>query len=136
MNTPAAYLPHRPPMLMLTDAGEVKESHITCEASIEPDNPLLQNGNFPGFACLELCAQAAGCLIGSRGGTAPKAAAIISVRSLHAAIVDIPAHSRLNVHARLLGGDAKAAMFEGEIDLSGEKIFNAMFTVAELEQVT
>ena len=75
-------LPHRPPMLMLTATLAQDSDSVHCTSVIAAHNPLLRDGLFPATGGVELLAQAAGTLLGSRApGNATRPGAIVQVKS-------------------------------------------------------
>ena len=110
-------------MLMLTTMLEQDIDCVHCSSVIAATNPLLSDGLFPVMGGVELLAQAAGTLFGTRApGNATRPGAIVQVKSFQVEPLDITAGTELHIHARYQAGTADAALFEGEV-LSGERRF-------------
>ncbi len=136
-----ALLPHKAPMLMLSNIVAQGETDIHCQAYIEEGNPFVQDGMFPGFACLELVAQTCGIFLGMgvSGGadsSAPHSGVIASVKGMSIDLQQIYSGMTLDVIAEFLGGNQQAAMFSGKVLLDKNKIFESKVTVAMLDEKT
>ena len=126
-------LPHRPPMLMLTAILEQGSDSVHCTSVIDAQNPLLSDGLFPVAGGLELLAQAAGTLLGTRAhGNAARPGAIVQVKSFQAEPLDIPVGAELHIHARYQAGTAEAALFEGEVRFNEQCFFTGTLMIALL----
>lgn len=119
MPDPAALLPHRWPMLMVSGVNAYDGHHLTAQATIASDNPLLHDGLLPGHAALEMLAQACGLYLGlaqqEHGGVPAGPGAIVSVRDMRVYVAALPAGSQLIVETEYLGGSGDAAMFRGSV---------------------
>jgi predicted hotdog family 3-hydroxylacyl-ACP dehydratase len=128
---PGDYLPHRPPMLMLSRVLGRREQAIHCASIIDPRNPLLEDGRFPVIGGLELVAQAAGVLLGLQNTGPPgKPGVIVQVKRFSTEAADIPVGSELQVHARIQAGGPDAALVEGEVLFADTRIFTAVLMLA------
>lgn len=138
MNGPTDFtdrLPHRPPMLMLTEVVQQQADSIHCRGLIAADNPMLDNGQFPATAGVELLAQAAGLLLGERNaGDAGRPGAIVQIKTFQAEPLSIPVGSEPDIHARYQAGNADAALFEGEVMLGDQTLFSATLMIALLPE--
>ena len=126
-------LPHRPPMLMLTATLAQDSDSVHCTSVIAAHNPLLRDGLFPATGGVELLAQAAGTLLGSRApGNATRPGAIVQVKSFRVEQLDIPVGTELHIHARYQAGTAEAALFEGEVRFNEQCFFTGTLMIALL----
>src|SRR5262245_17976102 len=57
-------LPHRAPMLLVSEVIRATDDGVTCTAVVGEDFPFLRNGEADISVCVELIAQAAGCCVG------------------------------------------------------------------------
>ena len=136
----SAQLPHRPPMLMLTELVQQQGDDIHCRCVISADNPMLEDGRFPAAAGIELLAQAAGLLLGrqagdgsgNKSGQPPRPGAIVQIKRFTAQPLTLPVGSELQIHAHFEAGSTDAAMFSGEVLLGAEPIFSATLMIALL----
>lgn len=127
-------LPHRPPMLMLTRllAQEVNYAH--CISVIDATNPLVQDGIFPSAGGIELVAQTAGVLIGSRlPGSPTRQGVIVQIKTFQIEPVCIPVGAELDIHARYVAGSPDAAIFEGEVVFGERCFFTGRLMIAFLD---
>jgi len=123
-------LPHRKPMLMISDILKSSEQQLTALSCIDMDNPLLQDGRFPGYGCLELLAQASGLFLGlnMQGKAAP--GAIISVRDMNIHKPWLVIDDSIYIETNLLGGSGSAAMFHGFVRQCNHLVMEATLTVS------
>lgn len=134
-----AILPHRAPMLMISDIVTKGDSTIHCRVCIKKDNPFLNEGILPGFVCLELVAQTAGIFLGVDALSQPTAktpdsGAIVSVREMKVFPQAIGLGVVLDVTVKFLGGNQQAAMFSGKVLLDDCELFAAKVTVAMFDE--
>ena len=128
-----ALLPHQPPMRMLGHLLALDADRIHCNAIIAADNPLLRDGRFPAIGGLELLAQAAGALFGSR--SAEKAAqpgAIVRVKRFSLQPISVAVGTELHIHASFRGASADAALFDGQVLLAEQCLFSGSLMIAIL----
>jgi predicted hotdog family 3-hydroxylacyl-ACP dehydratase len=123
-------LPHRRPMLMVGQVIEHNECSFVASARIDEDNPLLQDGRLPGYAGLELIAQASGLFLGLTYEGEAKPGAIVAVRSMQVFIPWLEVSSLITIECEMMGGDEAAAMFQGRVLLDGETAVEATITVS------
>lgn len=126
-------LPHRSPMLMLSALLTLDAEQIHCSSIIAANNPLLQDDRFPASGGLELLAQAAGVLFGSRSpDNAARPGAIVQVKTFSAAPTSVAVGSELHIHAHYRGGNTDAALFDGEVKHCGQCLFSGALMIAML----
>jgi len=130
-----AMLPHRKPMLMISEVLSYDDQQLEALSLIEAVNPLLQDGGrFPGFATLELLAQASGLFLGLNMDGSAEPGAIVSVRNMHifksSLGIDEPIHVKIN----FLGGSGSAAMFQGLAYQEGVLVSDATLTVSQFKE--
>jgi predicted hotdog family 3-hydroxylacyl-ACP dehydratase len=120
-------------MLMLTTILAQDTDSIHCTSVIDDHNPLLHNGLFPPTGGVELLAQAAGSLLGTRmTGDTARRGAIVQVKSFRVEQVAIPAGAELHIQARYQAGTAEAALFEGEVFFDERCFFTGTLMIALL----
>lgn len=130
---PGRYLPHRPPMLMVSGVLARHEQSIECVSIIGPRNPLLVGGRFPPIGGLELVAQAAGVLLGfRRAGQPVRPGVIVQVKRFSLDPAEIAVGSELHIHVRVQAGGPDAALVEGEAVFADRQFFSAMLMLALL----
>jgi len=132
-----AMLPHRKPMLMISEVLSYDEEKLLALSLIDTSNPLLQAGKFPGYGCLELLAQASGLFLGLRSTNKEESVApgaIISVRGMEVMqnwlLIDKPMHIETN----FLGGSDYTAMFRGNVYQAGKVVMQATLTVSSFPE--
>jgi len=130
-----AMLPHRKPMLMISEILSYDEQGLEASSLIEAANPLLQDdGRFPGFATLELLAQASGLFLGLNldGSAAP--GAIVSVRNMQIYKSNLGIDKPIHVKVNFLGGSGSAAMFQGLAYQEDVLVSDATLTVSQFKE--
>ncbi len=132
----ADWLPHTPPMRMLTTIIQCTETHIQCSSQIAPDNPLLWQALFPCSGGIELFSQASGILFAQRNaaqtpsGFHRRPGAVVQVKSFELGDVEIPVGAHLIIESRYTGGTQDAAMFEGKVIFEQHRVFKGTVMIA------
>ena len=129
-------LPHRPPMLMLTEILQQQADHIHCRSIIRADNPMLNPQRlFPATAAIEPLAQAAGLLLGEHSpGDASRPGAIVQIKTFQAQPATIPVGTELRIHAHYQAGSADAALFKGQVKCGEQTLLSAELLIALLPE--
>ena len=122
-------------MSMISEVLSYDEQQLEALSLIEATNPLLQDGGrFPGFATLELLAQASGLFLGLNMDGDATPGAIVSVRNMkifkHSLAIDKPFHTQTN----FLGGSGDAAMFQGSVYQDRALVCEATLTVSQFNE--
>jgi len=130
-------LPHRKPMLMISEVLSYDDKQLIASSLIDVSNPLLQGGKFPGYGCLELLAQASGLFLGLRStnenaNAAP--GAIVSVRDMEVMQSWLLIDKSMQVETNFLGGSDRAAMFQGKVYQADEVVMQATVTVSSFPE--
>lgn len=143
----SAYLPHKPPMMLIDKVCEVNQDSVLCESYVCPDGVLApfldQYGNLPGWFALELMAQAIGIWSGWHGrvqGSEPKLGMLLGTRALKCGMARFPSCSLLQIYASRILQDERLGSFECVIHLQEQPVVTARLNVYqpgddELEQV-
>ena len=128
-------LPHRKPMLMISEVLSYDDQQLEALSLIEPANPLLQDdGRFPGFATLELLAQASGLFLGLNLAGSAEPGAIVSVRHMHIFKSSLGVDKPIHVKVNFLGGSGSAAMFQGLAYQEDVLVSDATLTVSQFKE--
>ena len=136
------WLPHTPPMLMLSEVLTYTDKSIDGLSRIGADNPLLEDELFPCLGGVELFAQLAGILFAINntqqqasptekmsGAKSPRGA-VVQLKSFELGEVNIPVGSELNIHADFIGGSEQAARMSGVVYFGKKKIFEGSLMIA------
>jgi len=135
MPNPATLLPHREPMLMVSNITGMDGDRLTAQAVVQEGNPLLQDGRLPGHAALEMLAQASGLFLGlAQAGQEVRPGAIVSVRDMQVHIDWLQPGARLTVETECLGSSGAAAMFRGSVKEGDATVLDAMLTVSSFPE--
>lgn len=118
--TPAAYLPHDAPMLLLESVESVTAESAVCRVTVSPQGvlaPFLNTaGDLPGWYALELMAQTVGIWSGwhrvQKGLQSSALGMVLGARELVCAAGLFPACSDLTITATLLMEDERFSSFE------------------------
>jgi len=118
-------LPHRPPMLLLTDIVEELTDGIVCVGSIPPDHFLVREARAPVVLGIELAAQAAGAHAAlqrratSTASPRPVSGLLVGIREGRFHIDALPAGELLTATVRLIGATGPLAIYEGRVSMKG-----------------
>lgn len=127
-------LPHQKPMLMISEIMAYDAESLSALAMISEDNPLLENGAFPGHCALELLAQVSGLFLGLSFAGEARPGAIVSVRDMQVHIAWLPAGEQLNIKTSFIGGSESAAMFKGTVSHNETVAMEATVTVSSFPE--
>ncbi|MDQ6991760.1 MAG: hypothetical protein Q9M11_08530 [Mariprofundaceae bacterium] len=122
-------------MLMISEVLSYDKQQLKALSLIDPVNPLLQQGRFPGYAALELVAQASGLFLGLNmdgDGTTP--GAIVSIRDLDIFKVWLAIDDVMHIKTIFLGGSEQAAMFQGSVYQSDKLVFKSTLIVSRFNK--
>ncbi|MEB6381323.1 3-hydroxy-fatty acyl-ACP dehydratase [Leclercia adecarboxylata] len=118
--SPADYLPHDAPMLLLESVESVSADSAICRVTVTPQGvlaPFLTTaGDLPGWYALELMAQTVGIWSGwhreQKGQESSSLGMVLGARELVCATGHFPARSVLTITATLLMEDERFSSFE------------------------
>lgn len=127
--SPAAYLSHRPPMLLLSTVLSIEAESVRCETELGEKGPLAPFANDKGEVgtefFVELMAQTIGVWAGDMNQQHPEATAaenpladiglLLSVRQAKFMVKAVPATGTLTIDMRKLLQEGQLATFEGEV---------------------
>ncbi len=143
------WLPHTPPMLMLSEVLAYTDKSIDGLSRIRVDNPLLEDGHFPSLGGIELFAQLAGILFAIKNtahhqpgpvekisGVKPLGGAVVQLKSFKLGEASIPVGSELRIHADFIGGSEQAARMSGVVYFGKKKIFEGSLMIALFAEQT
>lgn len=133
--SPAYYLPHDAPMVLLDQVNEIGTDRARCRVRVSDDGalgPFLDaGGNLPGWYALEIMAQTVGVWSGWHGrhrGESPHAGLLLGARALHCLRPAFPAGSILDVSICLLLRDQRIGSFDCVIQRDGETLATGRLT--------
>ena len=107
--SPGAYLPHKPPMLLLEEVVNVTDETATCRVTVSTHGVLAPfidaEGNLPGWFALELMAQTVGVWSGwhrqQQGQTSISLGMVLGARELVCAAGYLPGGKALSITVKL-----------------------------------
>lgn len=122
--SPADYLPHDAPMLLLEQVESVTDETAVCRVTVATDSvlaPFLDpDGNLPGWYALELMAQTVGVWSGwhrhQQGEASISLGMVLGARELVCSAGILPADAGLTVKVKLLMQDERFGSFECAIE--------------------
>lgn len=128
--SPADYLPHRSPMLLLDGIEQIGRDGAVCLAVVDREHaagPFLESdGSLRSYFAIELIAQTVGVWAGyvrSREGKGQiKVGLLLGARNISPSCDAFAPGSTLRVSMRVLMQDGRAGSFEGEITCGGEVV--------------
>lgn len=128
--TPAGYLPHAAPMVLLENVAAVTDSSAHCQVRVTADSvlaPFLDaQGNLPGWFALELMAQTVGVWSGwhraQHGQSSIALGMVLGARELICAAGAMPGGATLDIQVNLLMQDERFGSFECTISVDEESL--------------
>lgn len=140
--SPEELLPHRAPMLLITECVSASESAVTVKTDLRKIGDLftLPNGKIGGWLVLELMAQAVGVFSGLQlksSGEKPKIGFLLGTRHLQTRIGEFNPTDVITVKARCTfpAGDGMPGQFECVADRGGEPFAQATLTLYRPESL-
>lgn len=143
--SPAAYLPHDAPMVLLDEVASVTDTTAVCRVTLAADGVLAPflaaNGDLPGWFALELMAQTIGVWSGwqrqQQGADSVALGMVLGARELVCAAGALPGGATLSVDVRLLMQDERFGSFDcaikaDEQTLASGRVNTFQPTAAEL----
>lgn len=136
--SPEAYLPHRPPMMLLQKVHYVDNQQVKCSVHVAMDSPvgpfLDQDKTLPAWFGVELIAQTIGVWSGwqmqQKSLEKIPAGMLLGVRKYTCAMPSFSSNITLDIQAHLLLEDEQIGSFEGTIsDNLGVPLAQARMTV-------
>ena len=129
-----AFMPHRPPMLLLDTLLDHGEEEVVCDKTFREADPFVEGGAVTALVAVELFAQAAAAHFGysgyARGGT-PASGALLGARRIDLMVPSYAVGERLLVRARQVGVMPPAAQYECTIEgASGAVLAKGTINVA------
>lgn len=129
-----AYLPHRPPLVLLGGVERIAED--TCDAWLKVDPQAWYarpDGSMPGWFGIELMAQTIAAYSGGTGareGQAPKIGYLLGTQSYRCEVDSFPAHTLLRIHVRCcFRDDSGLHAFECTLDADGTRLAESTLKV-------
>lgn len=130
-------VPHRPPMLWLTEVVESTDAETTCLARTDEAHPLSDGEQIAGVVLAEWLAQCAavhGGLERRRAGLPPCSGMVTGCREMRWPAEGFVVDARLEVFVRQVHGKGTGlAAFEGGVRFEGELIATGMVSVVRTE---
>ncbi len=128
-----AFMPHRPPMLLLDELIEHRADEVVCTKRVRADDVLVEDGALSSLVALELFAQAAAAHFGYVGylsGQGMASGALLGTRRVDVAVPSIAVGTLLEVRAKQVLSIPPAAQFECELRAGGELLASGSINVA------
>lgn len=128
--SPAAYLPHGAPMLLLDEVLNVAEESAVCRVTVAPEGVLGTfldlDGNLPGWFALELMAQTVGVWSGwhrlQRGLEASTLGMVLGARELVCEAGTLPGGQTLTIAITRLMQDDRFGSFDCAIHVGSRTL--------------
>ena len=134
---PEAYLPHRPPMVVLDKVLEVSDDSARCSVDVRPGCAaalfLQDDGSIPWLCSMEFMAQAigvwSGCNAISRGEEMPPLGMLIEARDLKGFCKSFDAGARLEIKVDKVLESGPLACFDGTVAGGGRVLASGRLNV-------
>lgn len=126
--SPADYLPHTAPMVLLDDVISIEPECAHCRAVVSADGALAPflapSGGLPGWFSLELMAQTIGVWNGwhnAQQGDSPQLGMLLGSRGMRCSLPEFPAGAVLDMYIQQILRDSKIASFECTLFIHSHK---------------
>jgi predicted hotdog family 3-hydroxylacyl-ACP dehydratase len=130
---PIAFMPHRPPMLMIDALVAHSEDACTCTKTFREGDPLVEDGSVSALVVIELFAQTAAAHFGYAGfvaGGAMTSGALLGTRKIEMRIGTLPIGAPITIEAKRTMAMPPMAQFECEARMDGRVIATGSINVA------
>lgn len=142
--TPAAYLLHQPPLLLLEQVIAIDADSAHCQTRVTTDSVLVPfltaQGELPNWYALELMAQTIGVWSGwhqqQLGATTIALAMLLGARELVCQQSVFPAGVVLDIHSKLLMQDNQFGSFEAKICCAGQLLAQGRVNTCQPDSAT
>ncbi len=128
-----AFMPHRPPMLMLDRMISHAADECVCTKTFREGDPLVEDGGVTSLVAIELFAQAAAAHFGYAGyleGGRRTSGALLGTRKIDLAVARFALGEEIVVRARQLFAIPPAAQFECTAQIAGTTVAEGTINVA------
>jgi 3-hydroxymyristoyl/3-hydroxydecanoyl-(acyl carrier protein) dehydratase len=127
--SPAALLPHRPPMRFVTAVLDDSDEHFTTEATVPPACRLSAGPGVPAVAAIEAAAQTAALREAIRGAAAqpssrPRMGYLVGLRDVNLHMPRIPAGVPFVVSVRFEAATPPLAHYGMQVELEGKPVLD------------
>lgn len=144
---PQSYMPHRPPMLFISEVEAITDDMVVCKTNTDSDGPmklvLSDDGTLDSYFLFEAMAQTIGAWAGHtkkieneelkakdpQGDLLADIGLLLSIRNGNLLIDKVPKNSELRITMYKLLRDGQVASFEGNVFLGEKEIANGRITV-------
>lgn len=130
---PPAFMPHRPPMLMLDALLAHSEDACTCTKTFREGDPLVEDGRVSALAVIELFAQTAAAHFGYAGlvrGGGMASGALLGTRRIDLTVGSLAVGDEITIVARRVMAMAPMAQFECTASIGERVIASGSINVA------
>lgn len=128
-----AFMPHRPPMLLLDRMVACTDAEAICEKTIREDDVFVEDGGISALVALELFAQTAAAHFGYLGmarGSGFASGALLGTRKLELGVARLAVGDALEVRVTQVMSMPPAAQYECALSRGGETIAKGTINVA------
>ncbi len=128
-----AFMPHRPPMLLLDEMLVHTGDACVCTKTFRPGDPLVENGGVSSLVTIELFAQAAAAHFGYAGliaGGESVSGALLGTRKIDLARDRYDVGQRIVIRAKQVFVIPPAAQFECTAEIDGATVAEGTINVA------
>ncbi len=128
-----AFMPHRPPMLMLDAMLSHDADECVCTKTFRAGDPLVENGAVSSLVTIELFAQTAAAHFGYSGllaGGVRTSGTLLGTRKIDLAVGSFQTDQEIIVRAKQVFAIPPAAQFECSLTIAGVKVAEGTINVA------
>ncbi len=128
----ASLLPHSRHARFVDEVLESGNDALVCVGRIPAENPFARDGRVPGFALVELAAQAAAIEVLARMGggvSQPRVGYLVRARGLHWTAAGVPAGAPLTVSVRREDSIPPLYMYRATVTLDDAEVLGGRFSI-------
>lgn len=131
--SPTAFMPHRPPMLMIDALIAHTDDACTCTKTFREGDPLVEDGCISALALIELFAQTAAAHFGYAGmvrGGGMASGALLGTRRIDLSLGSLSVGDEITIRAKRVMAIPPMAQFECEAKIGERVIASGSINVA------
>lgn len=128
-----AFMPHRPPMLLLDALREHGETVVVCDKTFREGDELVEDGKVSALVTIELFAQTAAAHFGYAGyvkGGVMSSGALLGARKIDLEVPHFAVGERLVIRATQVTLMPPAAQYECTVAIAGRVVAKGSINVA------
>lgn len=128
----AELVPHRPPMILIDEILEIRETSLSARVALTERSPFMEDGKLPALITLEYMAQSIAAFAGAArlaAGQPVRLGFLIACREMELNVDSLSAGDELEVIVNQVWTDERLGSFDCLVTRRGERISRASLSV-------